>query len=145
MIAAGAYIRTLREEQQLSRPQVVKRMAKQLRYTVDPTTIWRIEAGITRDPHASLLTALVEAVGGDQQEVTRLRQNEHATEEDGAAAAMTWLRRDQIDRVDRIVNGTPVDDLAAVIEELRAEHQRNPDVLQHLRTFLAGWRGARSR
>lgn len=145
MIAVGQYIRTLRKEQRLTRPIVVTRMAERLGYKVDHTTIWRIESGRTSHPHADVLAALVEAVEGDQQEATRLYQDETARATDGEASALAWLRRDQVARIDQIAETMPRDELTNIIEELRAEHQRDPSLVQHLRTFLAGWRGARSR
>lgn len=140
MIAAGSYIRALREGRRLTQDAVIARAAGQLNgRKIDPTTLWRIESG-RRRTRSDILSAVVTAVEGDSEDVSRLMQNPHATADDGEAAALALLTSEQRQHIDRIVEETDPDELATIIEELRGEYRHSPGLLTFLRGALAGWR-----
>lgn len=145
MEAVGEYIKTLREEQRLTQGQVIESLAESLgRRPVDPTTLWRWETG-QRLPRGDTLNGLVRVLGGNIADVADLSNDPTATASQGHDRAIRWLRHDQHERIDEIIETTPPEELDGIIEELRREYQRNPSLLSHLRTFLAGWRGAAPR
>jgi transcriptional regulator with XRE-family HTH domain len=140
MVAAGSYIRTLREQRRLTQDAVIARAAEQLNgRKIDPTTLWRIESGL-RKTRSDILSAVVEAVEGNGDDVSRLMRDPNATADDGKSTALALLTAEQRQRIDRIVEGTDPADLAAIIEELRDEYQQSPSLLTFLRGALAGWR-----
>lgn len=145
MEAVAEYIKTLREEQHLTQAQVIESLADLLgRRPVDPTTLWRWETG-QRSPRGDTLNGLVKVLGGSVADVADLSSDATATASQGHDRAIRWLRHDQRERINEIVETTPPEELDTIIEELRREYQRNPSLLSHLRTFLAGWRGAAPR
>lgn len=140
MQAAGVYIRTLRDTQKMTQEAVIDRAAAVLGgRKIDLTTLWRIETGRARTRN-DILLAVVAAVGGNDQDVAQLMRDPSATKEDGEARALAWLSRDQLARIDRIVEETESEELAAILESVRAEYQRDPRLLAFLRAVLTGWR-----
>lgn len=141
MRAVGCYLYTLRSERGYTRARVIEQLAGIIGRRVDNSTLWRIENGANKKADSDILSGLINVLGGSGEDVTRLANDMSATKADGQTAALQWLRRDQHERIEALVAGTPPEDLDAVIRELRIEYERNPGLLSHLRTFLAGWRG----
>lgn len=141
MEAVAEYIKTLREEQQLTQAQVLDRLADRHGRRVDLTTLWRWESG-RRRPRSDTLNGLVDVLGGSSTDVSDLFNDPAATAGQGHERAIQWLRRDQHERINEIVQTTPPEELDSIIEELRREYQRNPSLLDHLRSFLAGYGAA---
>ena len=140
MVAAGHYIRTLRESRRLTQADVIERAAQWLNgKKIDSTTLWRIETG-RKKTRSDILSAVVEAVEGNSDDVARLMNDPLATPADGEERARQWFDRVEIARMDRLIIETKSDDLDAVIGDLRQEYQHDPGVLTFLRGALAGWR-----
>ena len=139
MEAVGAYLRTLREAQHLSRAAVAAQIE------THESQLVRIEAG-DQDSRGSLLLALVAAVQGRVADVQRLILDKSATESDGRAAAEAWLALtpEERARVDSIVANALPGDLAGAIAELRAEYHDDHGLAALLRGFLLGWRARSS-
>lgn len=51
-----------------------------------------------------------------------------------------YLTDDQIARINLIVDETPPDELSVILDELRDEGHRHPEIAPRLRTWLDGWR-----
>ena len=142
MLAVGEYIKTLREEQQLTQAQVIERLAKYIGgRKIDQTTLWRWETG-QRTPKGDALDGLLKVLEGNRADVSELFDDPVEAPGRGHDRAVRWLRRDQHEHIDAIVETTPPEELDSIIEELRREYQKNPSLLSHLRSFLAGWHGA---
>lgn len=140
MVAAGSYIRTLRERHRYTQADVIERAAQWLNgKKIDSTTLWRIETG-QRKTRSDILSAVVEAVEGNRDDVAALMNNPLATPADGEARAQQWFDRSEIERMDRLVIETEAGELDAIIGDLREEYQHDPGVLTFLRGALAGWR-----
>jgi len=140
MIAVGKYLYTLREEQGYTQEHVIDLLWQHIGRKIDKTTLWRIENGKRKAARSDILTGLIDVLGGNGDDMMRLANDKEASDLDGYNAAIRWLRRDQVERIDAAA-AEPGDDLDVVIEELRAEYRRSPGLVTHLRTFLAGWRG----
>lgn len=139
MSAVGSYIKTLRIEQDIPQVDVIAHVSGRVGRQVDQTTIWRIERGKTK-PRTDILSALLEKLGGSGDDVTALANDPHATTIDGRNAALRRLNHEEIERIDQLIDTTDPDDLAAVIEELREEYQRDTSLVKFLYGALAGWR-----
>lgn len=140
MVAAGSYIRTLRERHRFTQADVIERAAQWLDgKKIDSTTLWRIETGRKRT-RSDILSAVVDAVEGNSDDVTRLMNDPLATPADGEERAHQWFDRAEIARMDRLVAETRSDELDGIIGDLRDEYQQDPGVLTFLRGALAGWR-----
>lgn len=140
MVAAGSYIRTLRERRRLTQAEVIERAAQWLNgKKIDSTTLWRIETG-QKKTRSDILSAVVEAVEGNSDDVSRLMNDPLATPADGEDRARQWFDRAEIARMDQIITETKSDDLDRIIGDLREEYQHDPGVLTFLRGALAGWR-----
>lgn len=50
------------------------------------------------------------------------------------------LTEEQLARIDAIIEETPPEDLTAILDEVRAEAEAEPTIIQALRAWLAGWR-----
>lgn len=109
--AAGAYFRTLREDHGWSQAQLAARLTDILQRNINVTTIWRIETGRTR-PRTDMLTALLDALSGDIQQVTALLSSDALPEEEGIKAA----RRSRSTEQD-----TDLQAAIAVFERLRGD------------------------
>lgn len=79
-IAVGAYLRSLRENLELTPTEVAAQIKS------DPTQIWRIETW-KADVRSSLLFAYIRAVGGSPDDVARLINNPTASASDGELLA----------------------------------------------------------
>lgn len=141
MVAAGAYIRAMRERNKLTREQVAKLTGTSVSQLV------RIEKGV-QDTRASLLNSIVEAVRGDIQEVQRLLASKDATAEDGRATAERVTQiLEETGAVEYLETPEDVAELLRLFEEeltsLGVDERRS--LGDQLRGFLAGFRAARRR
>ena len=127
LIAAGAYIRTLREARHLSRAKLAALAG------THESQIERIEKG-DQDTRGSLLVAMVQAVGGNLSQIGRLLLNEAATADNGRQIAQAWLvheeQREQLGVTVRLPD-TQVAAMLAQVERLRA----HPEALLRLRGY----------
>lgn len=151
MIATGSYIRTLRVELRLTQEVVIERAAEQLHgRKIDSTTLWRIETGQKRT-RSDILAAVVAAVQGDSEDVAKLMRNPDATIADGRQAALARLTPEQETQVSRmqtklrrvieLADTDPVK-LEHVIEQLRADAQADPAILDMVMAYLDGRRSS---
>jgi hypothetical protein len=83
--AVGAYLRTLREDAELTTTEVAARIQ------THPTQIWRIETWQS-DISSSLLLAYVRAIGGNVLDIEHLMNNPDANVHDGENLARKYLR-----------------------------------------------------
>lgn len=130
LIAAGAYIRTLREARHLSRAKLAALAG------THESQIERIEKG-DQDTRASLLVAMVQAVRGNLTQIGRLLLTEAATADDGRQSAQAWLSHEEQRKSARFIRGMPDSQAAAMlalVERLRA----HPEALLRLRGYLDG-------
>lgn len=93
MAALGGYLRTLREEQHITRSGLAGDLG------VDATTLWRIEEG-KQEPSGSLLINLVAAIRGDYDDVRRLLADRNANEQTGKEIADARLASYAITQVE---------------------------------------------
>ena len=128
MIAAGAYIRTLREARQISRAQLATAAG------THASQIERIEKG-EQDTRGSLLVAIVRAVQGSLDQIARLLLDETATAEDGKLLAHEWLSQEVQHEIDRFATSIPNDQIADVIAKIE-QLQAEPDAIFRLRGYL---------
>lgn len=111
MVAAGSYLRALREARHLSRAQVAAEAG------TNEAQIVRIEKGEI-DTRSSLLLRFAHYVRASADQLMQLVVNEDATAEDGQDLADVWLSH-VAEYDDR--------DVLAVIREMRAELDRLED------------------
>lgn len=141
MIAAGAYIRTLREKRKLTRKVVAERAKTSV------SQLFRIEAG-QQETRGSLLMDIISAVQGDPDQVAELLASPTATAEDGRKLAETLNR--VIDEEGARPYLQTADDTAELMryieEEITNTYEEDRRSLgDALRVFLAGFRAARRR
>lgn len=84
MLAAGAYLRLLREGRGLTRASLARQLS------TDDTQVERIEKGRI-DTRSSLLFAFIREVRGSADQVMLLLLDDAAGEEQGRALAEAWL------------------------------------------------------
>ena len=84
MIAAGMYLRTLREGRGMSRKEIAAALK------TSPSQIERIENG-EQETRGSLLFGFVDAVRGSAEHVQRLLLSAEASENEGERLARSWL------------------------------------------------------
>lgn len=121
-MSAGMYLRVLRERQKMTREQLVDRIREHSHDTVkvSDVSLWSIEDG-RQEPKGRLLFALIEAVQGNHDDVSRLLLDNSSTVED--ARQLAEMRYQQVlnREVGRVVNGFTEDELGRVREELAAD------------------------
>lgn len=128
MEAVGSYIETLREVRGLQSQTVVA-----LAGLENSTYLWRIEQGKLKNPGASQILAIIEAVGGSFEHVARLMKSDKATRADGKRLAIQWLNESQqqslTDRIEQAIEqireenpSYTIDDALEVLRQLQA-HQ----------------------
>jgi transcriptional regulator with XRE-family HTH domain len=127
-VAAGAYIRTLREARHLSRAKLAA-----LAHTHE-SQIERIERG-EQDTRGSLLIAIVQAVRGNLDQIGRLLLDEAATADDGRRLAQEWLMPKERQVLERFATGIPDEHVAAVITHI-GRLQADSEALIRLRGYL---------
>jgi transcriptional regulator with XRE-family HTH domain len=140
MEAVGSYMRTLRTEQDLTQGETISRLADHLQgRRINPTTLWRLETG-QKKPRSDILNGLIQVLGGNSDHVTTLFNDTSATADRGREEALRWLRRDEVERIEELIEATDPEDLTSVIEELRREYEHDSSLIPFLRGALAGWR-----
>lgn len=97
-VAAGAYLRELRAQQNISRESISEQLE------VDPRTVMRWELGQVRRAGPPFFR-FAELVNASIEEVNRLLASPEATQEDGIASAQAWLAR-EVDQAARDI-GAP--------------------------------------
>lgn len=141
MVAAGAYIRTLRERRDLTRDVVAERAGTSVSQLV------RIEAG-EQETRGSLLLAIVAAVQGNAQHVADLLLSESATAGDGRELAeQAYLAIRDEGAIPHLKTPADVAELVQMFEEELAAMQEEDrrSLGDQLRGFLAGFRAGRRR
>lgn len=89
MEAVGAYIRALRQEQELTQVRLAELVG------VSNNTIWRIEAG-QQEPKGNQLAAILTIIKGRIDHVYELLSNALATKADGEAKAKQHLTTESV-------------------------------------------------
>ncbi|GAB4197776.1 MAG: hypothetical protein OHK0022_16340 [Roseiflexaceae bacterium] len=138
MFGGAAYLRRLRERQKISRAKLAA--------TVSTTenTIWRVETNL-QEPGGVMLLDIVHALGGNWQDLYELVHNK-ASNEEGIARADAWLVQSAHLREQGLSAAPSSDQLAVLIESLRAEQagsNTNPAMerlLEAMRWLVVGWR-----
>ena len=119
MIAAGTYLRTLREEKTNYSQKDIARAIR-----VNPKTIERWEAG-TNEPGLSDLQPYIEMVRGSLLIVVQLLTDTSATAEDGRRAARQNAPPPLKPEFEAMLRGLPDNDLdavAAIVARLLERH-----------------------
>ena len=143
LIAAGAYLRTLREAHELSRAKVATLAS------THESQIERIERG-GGETRASLLLSFAQVVQADLNDLALLILDTNATAEDGLQAAEQHFKAQEQDETFALaVQGIEDSAFVRLMEEIRTTLAEDPKpsndaLIDALRTFVAGWR-ARSR
>jgi transcriptional regulator with XRE-family HTH domain len=125
VIAASAYIRTLREARHLSRAKLAAIAG------THESQIERIEKE-GQDTRGSLLVAIVRALRGNLNQVGQLMLDVSATAEDGKRLAQEWLVQKGNDRSISCSPDVQLAEIMALIRQL----QVNPVALGHLSRYL---------
>lgn len=89
-MALAGYFEGLRDGRGMTQTQLAARLGELLNREVDVTTIWRLETGRQR-PSGEMLTALLDVLCGNFDDVRRLQRDRKATEETGRRFAHEWL------------------------------------------------------
>jgi transcriptional regulator with XRE-family HTH domain len=127
-VAAGAYIRTLRETRQLTRAKLAALTGTNI------AQIERIERG-EQETRGSLLIAIVQAIQGNLEQIGQLLLSDTATADDGQQLARAWLTQEEQRQIDQFAAQIPNSQIAAVnayIEQLQAD----PGAIFRLRGYL---------
>lgn len=135
MKAAAAYLWRLRERQKISRAKLANLVS------TTENTIWRVETG-KQEPGGRLLVSLVTVLQANWQDVVDLVDQKTATPEDGRARADQWLALAAA-RSAPETQATPLDQLTAIISELRTEawdSTTSAPLLDSIRWLIQGWR-----
>lgn len=127
-VAAGAYLRTLREARHYSRARLASAAG------THPSQIERIEKG-EQDSRGSLLFAIVQALQGSVEQVGLLILDESATAEDGMRLAQVWLSQEAQKELSGFAASIPDEHIAAVVEQIE-RLQANPEALFRLRGYV---------
>lgn len=127
-VAAGAYIRTLREARHLSRAKLAAIAG------THESQIERIEKG-EQDTRGSLLVAIVQAVRGNLDQIGELLLSEAATLDDGRQLAQAWLTQGEQQALDRFAAQIPDAQVAAVIAYIE-QLQADPEALSRVRGYV---------
>ncbi len=137
MFGGAAYLRRLRERQKISRAKLAA--------TVSTTenTIWRVETNL-QEPGGVMLLDIVQALGASWQDLYELVHGK-ASNEEGIARADAWLAQSAHlhEQGSGVVPSS--DQLAVLIETLRAEQSASTDpaldrLLEAMRWLATGWR-----
>lgn len=93
-LAAGTYLRQLREGQDLTRPDVIFELRQRFKaqYRLDEKQYWRIEEKGSKSSPA-LLAAINKILQGSAEDLLDLLGDPSATEEDGMQRAAVWLAK----------------------------------------------------
>lgn len=142
MKAAAAYLWRLRERKKISRAKLANLVS------TTENTIWRVETG-KQEPGGRLLVSLVTVLQANWQDVVDLVDQKSATPEDGRARADQWLALAAA-RGAPETQATPLDQLTAIISELRTElpteawdSTTSAPLLDSIRWLIQGWRAQR--
>jgi len=127
MVAAGAYLRTLREARGLTRDEVAYQIG------TNGVQVMRIEKGEV-DTRGSLLMALARRVQANVDQLSRLLLDDKATAEDGQQLATRWLSSHEIAEIDAMDAGE-LDEFIALLDEIR---QQDDAALATVRRMLRG-------
>lgn len=129
MIAAGAYIRTLREARHLSRAEVATATG------THESQIVRIENG-DQDTRGSLLLAIVRVVRGRADHIQDLILNQTCTADDGKAKAQDWLARIEANALEesRSMTDAELDVAIANLDKIRD----SPDLINRVTAYIEG-------
>lgn len=114
MIAAGAYLRTLREQLGLPREKVAALAG------TNGSQLVRIESG-EQETRGSLLAALIRAVKGNADQVMDLILDESATAEDGQRLALSWFTGEELAEIHAVADAIPDhkrQEALAILQEL---------------------------
>ena len=137
MQAAMMYLRVLREGRGLSRPALEKRTG------IDRKQIYRWERGENRPP-ASALAVMVEALDRDADVVQELLADDKATALDGERLAKKLLGPSVDERVQQFIQSVDPEERDAILDEVRAEIDKDASLLVYLRDLLTGRRARRA-
>jgi transcriptional regulator with XRE-family HTH domain len=131
MVAASAYLQTLREGRKVSRAKLAAQLG------VSEMSIWRIEEE-GQEPKAEFFMALVKALGGDPNHLLRLL-TEDATQEEGERLARTVLQA-QDRQIGELVAASSDAELDYVLAQLREEAVQDTSFLGFLRRLVGSRR-----
>ena len=160
LVAAGAYLRTLREAHELSRAKVATLAG------THESQIERIERG-GGETRASLLLSFAQVVDADLNDLTSLLLGTDLTKDDGIQAAqqrlhavvedtrpldeqaLELLTEEQLNLMKEIIPTLTDEEFARLVEEIKAaveeESSSDPSLIDALRAFVSGWRARRQR
>lgn len=140
MIAAGAYLATLRSERGYTQLFVADKLK------VDIKSVQNWERG-KKEPASFSLAGFVSLVGGNPKDVHDLMLDAQANEESGRKKAHDWLRRDPelTNEIDQLLTGIDPLVVRDLLGELSEEYGHDPSVIDRLRGWLDGWRSHRKR
>ena len=133
MQAAMMYLRVLREGRGLSRPALEKRTG------INQKQIYRWERGDHRPP-ASSIALIVGALDGDVDVVQELLADDKATALDGERLAKKLLGPSVEERVQQLIQAVDPAERDAILDEVRAEIDKDASLLVYLRDLLTGRR-----
>lgn len=133
MTAMGMYFRTLRGYHDFTQPYVAGQVG------VDKGTVWRWE-NEGRRPDGPALNALLDTLHGDMEDIKVIDADPDNVEMGERLAERRYAKYER-DRVAEVIEGIEPEELDYILDEMRAEALRNPNVLDTLRSLLASWRG----
>ncbi len=134
--ALEAYITTLMQQRGLQ-VQEVTAMAG-----VKDNYLWRLRNNQIKSPGVAVLRALIIAVKGNINDLSKLLMDD-MTEAEAQRLARRWIDADKIDQYRANAAVMSDEELDAAIRDLETEIKNDPSLLQALRVFLAGWRAGR--
>lgn len=114
MIAAGAYLRVLREAKGLSRAEMADRLG------ATETNLWRIEED-GQEPKAGLLLGFINEVRGSAIDFYRLLADTNAGDEVGRELAHMRLSRPETEKIEQLREALGDDALAEAAAILAAD------------------------
>lgn len=131
-LAAGTYLRRLREGQDLTRPDVIFELRQSFsgRYRLDEKQYWRIEEKGSKSSPA-LLAAINKILQGSAEDLLELLGDPDATEVDGMQRAAVWLAKlkagpdlsqshqEQLNALAASLDNVQVKEAVDLIEQLR--------------------------
>lgn len=133
MMAAGAYLRVLREAKGLSRAEMADRLG------ATETNLWRIEED-GQEPKAGLLLGFIREVRGSAADFYRLLIDSQADDDVGREVAQMRLSRSEADQIEQLRATFGDDALAEAVAILAAD----PSLIEALGRIGSAF-GGRSR
>ncbi len=135
---AGKYIQELREQQELTQMDVIRRLIERFPQfrSVDTKVIWAIEKN-ERNVRTPLLAAIVRVLGGDGNDMLDLMLDDTLTHQDAARRAELRLAQDDVAKLYDAAQRTPSSQLGMIAKELR-QIDNDPVKLAQLAGYIKG-------